>query len=381
MEALSHEDPGEMRMWAAEKGCLLDPQIQAMLLNLAQGREILSPVDPNLWARQRSTELGEPSGLQQLELGESSVSQSNITENDTSIQDVNIQHILNDVVDEVSNSQERKSKYYHCSLCSKKFLTYRKKNIHELSCGQQNTQHNQFTKDVEIDSALLEIFTCKECNLSFNRQQYFSHIRKHHTSKAQKTGAYKCLRCSKSFSRKFNLDRHLESCKVDNSEVSYKCLRCDKTFSRRYNLDRHMESCKHDNSEVPYKCVRCDKTFSRRYNLDRHMESCTAYKCDDCGKEFPTKLIASRKQKHNCSSSPKKHMCKLCGKVYIKEDRFKLHKCLFPCTNCKAVFKIHRHLKEHLRSCSIISHQYECKVISIYFFYFCKCIFFYIFKL
>ena len=313
MEALSFDNAKDLQVWAAERGCLMDPQIQAMLSNLAQGREVLTPANPALSSlHQRAPELGEPSGLQ-VAFNPEVCDQNPSCYYTQELPDVELQQILKEIdASEQSksntNSQEKKSKYYNCTKCSKKILTYRKRNIHEMSCGVVNKQHNQFTNDPEIDAAVMEVFSCKKCNISMNREEYFNHMKKKHSEKKQKTGAFACIKCS--------------------------------------------------------------KTFARQYNLDRHLEVCKIFKCDSCGQNFKSKRVAERKNAHNCTGSPKKFSCNTCGKTWIREDHFNKHKCNYPCTRCKAVFRIHRHLKEHLLQCSIISHQYDCKVCSnIYIYY------------
>ena len=92
----------------------------------------------------------------------------------------------------------------------------------------------------------------------------------------QKSCIYICEQCSKTFSRKFHLKRHMLS-----HERRFSCSICAETYSRQGNLTRHRKF-KHDNSDcmpVPgkqdrtgFKCSYCVKTFSRRDNLNRHIK-------------------------------------------------------------------------------------------------------------
>ena len=60
---------------------------------------------------------------------------------------------------------------------------------------------------------------------------------------------FPCVLCKKTFTRKFNLERHLETPCIDNEESEIKCITDGKTVT----------------------CVFCKKTFDKQFRLDRHL--------------------------------------------------------------------------------------------------------------
>ena len=56
----------------------------------------------------------------------------------------------------------------------------------------------------------------------------------------------------------------------NNGVKQYQCEQCSKTFSMKYNLNRHV---KEHNQEKKYQCKSCGKLFSRKEHLDRHSKS------------------------------------------------------------------------------------------------------------
>jgi len=65
--------------------------------------------------------------------------------------------------------------------------------------------------------------------------------------------------------------------------MSYNCKTCTKTFSRKFNLERHSETCKKvikepkEEAEAELEigeCANCGKILSNKFNLDRHMKIC-----------------------------------------------------------------------------------------------------------
>jgi len=52
----------------------------------------------------------------------------------------------------------------------------------------------------------------------------------------------------------------------------YKCDKCDKTFSRKFNLQRHQSNCK--GIVNPAQCQKCNKIFSTTSSKCRHYKTC-----------------------------------------------------------------------------------------------------------
>ena len=56
----------------------------------------------------------------------------------------------------------------------------------------------------------------------------------------QTTESLRCPSCGKALFKKWNLERHLRTCKP----VSFRCPSCGKVLLKKWNLQRHLKTCK-----------------------------------------------------------------------------------------------------------------------------------------
>ena len=77
---------------------------------------------------------------------------------------------------------------------------------------------------------------------------------------------YKCNTCSKVFTVKRNLVRHMKN--AHDKQQKHKCEICEKDFSRLSDLRRHKKSTHYRTSEVQY--PKCNKIISRADNIKYH---------------------------------------------------------------------------------------------------------------
>jgi len=94
--------------------------------------------------------------------------------------------------------------------------------------------------------------------------------------------------CTKTYSRREHLNRHLKLHMGIEPERPYYCLDCGKTFTRKEHLLRHRRG---HTGETPFHCPGpdCTKQFARKEHLKRHMRVHTGehpYPCSECGRSF-----------------------------------------------------------------------------------------------
>ena len=106
---------------------------------------------------------------------------------------------------------------------------------------------------------------------------------KHHSTEERRSGSvWQCNRCTKVFSKKYNLDRHAV---LHTGNFKWYCEMCKKGFAQKEMYNVHMRS----HEGLKYRCEYCGESFTRQMKLKYHMSEHTGnyrLKCDFCGKGF-----------------------------------------------------------------------------------------------
>ena len=76
-----------------------------------------------------------------------------------------------------------------------------------------------------------------------------------------KTKQFKCEHCKKHFFTFVALRKHAKICK------SYFCVTCKKTFVIEANFEKHFKNC----PPKRYPCTICSKSYSRKSDMEAHM--------------------------------------------------------------------------------------------------------------
>ena len=95
-----------------------------------------------------------------------------------------------------------------------------------------------------------------------------------------------CNQCDKQFRDQYNLNRHLECCKINLpeklSDFGKTCQYCEKQFSSPSYTRKHQLACmvKIKNKKETNICKGCNHFFARKDVLKKHVEICKELICD-----------------------------------------------------------------------------------------------------
>ncbi|XP_035987854.1 zinc finger protein 12 isoform X1 [Fundulus heteroclitus] len=119
------------------------------------------------------------------------------------------------------------------------------------------------SKSRKEDKAQLKpgVFSCKMCSKAFTQKASLTkHLRLHVGG-----NPFTCLSCGRSFRKHFSLIVHM---RIHTGEKPFPCQICGKSFCQRGNLNVHMRT---HTGEKPFPCLTCGKHFQRKSNLTAHM--------------------------------------------------------------------------------------------------------------
>ncbi|XP_028032073.1 zinc finger protein 808-like [Bombyx mandarina] len=219
---------------------------------------------------------------------------------------------------------------------------------------------------------------------------------------------YVCDYCNRIFTRKYNLQTHIENLHVNSSchcEVCGKrfgtttgfhlhlsaghnrygqplpeCDLCGRIFTRKQNIVSHMITVHLQGLGNEIRCRFCSKTFTTGRNLKRHVNllhnpNVEYPTCDICKKVFKGKpyLVTHIQSMHKSERESIK--CNMCDKAYTNERNLKRHVDMFHgvkgehhCGLCPKVYLSNQSLKRHLRTRHLTGEeQYRCEYCNTVF--------------
>lgn len=214
---------------------------------------------------------------------------------------------------------------------------------------------------------------------------------------------YVCDYCSRTFTRKYNLQTHIENCHTNPSshcnicgqscgsmsglqlhlsrghnslgQPFPECDVCGRVFTRKQNILSHMITVHLQGLGDDIRCLLCDKTFTTERNLKRHtnqqhnpnVEYPICHHCDRVFKSKPS-LITHIQTLHSTGERDS-IKCTLCDKVYTNIRNMKRHievfhekKGVFRCDMCPKVYTSNQSLRRHSRYTHTTENieQYSC---------------------
>jgi KRAB domain-containing zinc finger protein len=190
------------------------------------------------------------------------------------------------------------------------------------------------------------MFPCQECDSVFQKAK---HLR-HHTETVHCTDRkYVCTECGNSYKRSSHLRRHVQNTH-SNSELVCPRDDCGKRFRGPEQLRKHLRL--HD-SKGSHACSLCGKSFSKKRQLESHIEKLHGpFVCGNCGQSFSSRMEFRLHSRSAHDSEDTESGCPYCESFFpsthLLREHIRTHKS-FGCKICGTSFTRERALKTHFR--------------------------------
>uniref|UniRef100_A0A3B3YNG4 C2H2-type domain-containing protein n=1 Tax=Poecilia mexicana TaxID=48701 RepID=A0A3B3YNG4_9TELE len=205
------------------------------------------------------------------------------------------------------------------------------------TCSKGFSQKHYLTKHLRVHAVETPL-TCPTCS------QLTAHLRTHSSDRP-----FPCPVCGRGFCDSHDLSTHM---RTHTGEKPFPCLTCGKRFSQRGNLTIHMRT---HTGEKPYACHVCGKGFSERCDLSTHMRTHTGekpFQCLTCEKSFNNKFNLIAHMRTHTGERP--FQCGTCGKSFCQRGNLNVHMRThtgekpFLCLSCGKRFQRKGNLMAHM---------------------------------
>ncbi|TRY53832.1 hypothetical protein DNTS_002789 [Danionella cerebrum] len=210
---------------------------------------------------------------------------------------------------------------------------------HEAPLGGTPENH------LEKESLRFQNFSCIMCSKSFSNRWY---LEKHMNISHSRI----CDKCGKHFLLENELLLHQQT----DCERSIQCLTCRKAFRKLWSLHEHNKIV-HGYAEKKFTCEICEKKFYTMAHVRKHMVAHTKempFTCETCGKCFKRSL--SLKVHALQHSGEKPFQCEVCSERFQYKYQLRSHLSVhighkqFMCQWCGKDFNMKQYFDEHMKT-------------------------------
>ncbi|XP_035712445.1 oocyte zinc finger protein XlCOF6 isoform X1 [Folsomia candida] len=168
---------------------------------------------------------------------------------------------------------------------------------------------------------------CEICGKMLKNPATLSiHVRTLHTKLDRPT----CDTCHKIVSTSASLRIHIDTVHSKIKRPRFPCEfpNCEKSYLRKGDLSVH-KTTEHTENPTRFPCTLCGKEFKIRKNLEMHISSHTtekAYTCSTCGRSYAQQTAMKHHEAtHLEKSSQKIFRCELCAQTFLARASLRQH--------------------------------------------------------
>ncbi|XP_061177593.1 zinc finger protein 224-like [Saccostrea echinata] len=143
----------------------------------------------------------------------------------------------------------------------------------------------------------------------------------------------------------------------NKSQKRFPCLQCKRTYSRKHDMERHVDICHTATADKPFRCEQCKFVFSTEEKLRTHENDHSQemkFRCQICDKAFKTSNTWKRHMRAHLD--PKPFVCQICRREFGREHDMYRHTVRmhtgerkFQCDMCPSKFAWFSDLTIHKR--------------------------------
>lgn len=145
-------------------------------------------------------------------------------------------------------------------------------------------------------------------------------------SSTNKKERWTCSQCNRSYSRKHDLERHVDIAHTMTEDKPFRCEQCKYVFDSEENLRAHENE--HVREETKFKCEICEKGFKSQNTWKRHMRAHfdpSPFACEVCKRRFGREHDMHR-HTLRMHSGERQYQCDLCPSKFAWFSDLTIHK-------------------------------------------------------